>query len=72
MPPSEVIAVEGTVIEALPNEMFRVETTSGQRILAHVASKLRLSHARILPGDRVAIELSPYDGSRGRITYRMK
>jgi len=67
-----MIEVEGKVIEALPNAMFRVELDNGHRVLAHVAGKLRIHFIRILPGDRVRVELSPYDLSRGRITYRIK
>jgi translation initiation factor IF-1 len=66
------IAVEGTVVEALPNAMFRVELENKHMILAHVSGKMRMHFIRILPGDRVAVELSPYDLSRGRITYRYK
>ncbi|OQX86166.1 MAG: translation initiation factor IF-1 [Candidatus Latescibacteria bacterium 4484_7] len=66
------IPVEGTVIEALPNAMFRVELENKHIVLAHVSGKMRMHFIRILPGDRVAVELSPYDLSRGRITYRYK
>jgi translation initiation factor IF-1 len=66
------IAVEGTVVEALPNAMFRVELENKHVILAHVSGKMRMHFIRILPGDRVAVELSPYDLMRGRITYRYK
>ena len=66
------IPVEGTVIEALPNAMFRVELENKHIVLAHVSGKMRMHFIRILPGDRVALELSPYDLSRGRITYRYK
>ncbi len=66
------IAVEGTVVEALPNAMFRVELENKHVILAHVSGKMRMHFIRILPGDRVAVELSPYDLGRGRITYRYK
>ena len=66
------IAVEGTVVEALPNAMFRVELENKHVILAHVSGKMRMHFIRILPGDRVAVELSPYDLARGRITYRYK
>jgi len=66
------IAVEGTVVEALPNAMFRVELENKHVILAHVSGKMRMHFIRILPGDRVAVELSPYDLTRGRITYRYK
>jgi translation initiation factor IF-1 len=66
------IPVEGTVIEALPNAMFRVELENKHIVLAHVSGKMRMHFIRILPGDRVALELSPYDLGRGRITYRYK
>ncbi len=66
------IPVEGTVVEALPNAMFRVELENKHIVLAHVSGKMRMNFIRILPGDRVALELSPYDLSRGRITYRYK
>lgn len=66
------IAVEGTVLEALPNAMFRVELENKHVVLAHVSGKMRMHFIRILPGDRVAVELSPYDLGRGRITYRYK
>jgi translation initiation factor IF-1 len=68
----EAIEVEGTVIEPLPNAMFRVELANGHRVLAHASGKMRLHFIRILRGDRVLVELSPYDLSRGRITYRFK
>jgi translation initiation factor IF-1 len=72
MAKEDVIEVEGTVIETLPNAMFRVELTNGHRILAHISGKMRMHFIRILPGDKVTVELSPYDLSRGRITYRSK
>ncbi|MGH2458140.1 MAG: translation initiation factor IF-1 [Chloroflexota bacterium] len=72
MPKQEQIEVEGKVTEALPNAMFRVELPNGHNVLAHISGKLRLNFIRILPGDRVMVELSPYDLSRGRITYRLK
>ena len=72
MPKKESIDVEGKVLEALPNAMFRVELTTGHEILAHISGKLRLHFIRILPGDRVTVELSPYDLTRGRITYRLR
>jgi len=72
MPKKETIEVEGKVIEALPNAMFRVELVTGHRVLAHISGKLRLHFIRILPGDRVTVELSPYDLTRGRITYRLR
>ena len=68
----EVIEVEGTVTEALPNANFRVELANGHEVLAYVSGKIRLYFIRVLPGDRVLVELSPYDLSRGRITYRFK
>ena len=68
----DVIEVEGVVIEALPNAMFRVELDNGHRVLAHVSGKIRLNFIRILPGDRVLLELSPYDLTRGRIVYRYR
>lgn len=72
MPKKEAIEVEGTVVEPLPNAMFRVELANGHRVLAHISGKIRLHFIKILPGDRVLVELSPYDLSRGRITYRFK
>ena len=72
MPKKEAIEVEGTVVEPLPNAMFRVELPNGYRVLAHASGKMRLHFIRILRGDRVLVELSPYDLSRGRITYRFK
>ncbi|MDI6709840.1 MAG: translation initiation factor IF-1 [Thermoanaerobacterales bacterium] len=68
----DVIEVEGKVIEPLPNAMFRVELPNGHKVLAHVSGKIRMHFIRILPGDRVMVELSPYDLSRGRIVYRYK
>lgn len=68
----DVIEVEGTVIEPLPNAMFRVELDNGHKVLAHISGKMRMHFIRILPGDKVTVELSPYDLSRGRITYRKK
>ncbi|MBX5464025.1 MAG: translation initiation factor IF-1 [Clostridia bacterium] len=70
MPKEEAIEVEGRVVEPLPNGMFRVELDNGHRVLAHVSGKIRMHFIRILPGDRVTLELSPYDLTRGRITYR--
>ncbi|AEJ44903.1 translation initiation factor IF-1 [Alicyclobacillus acidocaldarius subsp. acidocaldarius Tc-4-1] len=67
-----MIEVEGTVIEPLPNAMFRVELENGHKVLAHVSGKIRMHYIKILPGDRVTVELSPYDLTRGRITYRYK
>jgi len=72
MPKEDVIEVEGKVIEALPNAMFRVEAEGGHVIMAHLAGKLRIHYIKILPGDRVTVELSPYDLTRGRITFRLK
>lgn len=72
MPKKEAIEVEGTVTEALPNAMFRVELPNGHKVLAHISGKIRVHYIRVLPGDKVLIELSPYDLSRGRITYRLK
>ncbi len=72
MPRKESIEVEGQVTEALPNAMFRVELVTGHKVLAHISGKLRLHFIKILPGDRVTVELSPYDLTRGRITYRLK
>jgi translation initiation factor IF-1 len=68
----DAIEVEGTVVEPLPNAMFAIELENGHRVLAHISGKLRMNFIRILPGDRVRVELSPYDLSRGRITYRLK
>lgn len=72
MSKKDVIEVEGKVLEALPNAMFKVELQNGHQILAHISGKLRMNYIRILPGDEVAVELSPYDLSRGRITWRKK
>ena len=72
MTKAEALAVEGTVTETLPNAMFRVELEGGHRVLAHISGKMRMHYIKILPGDRVTVELSPYDLSRGRITYRGK
>jgi translation initiation factor IF-1 len=72
MPKEEAIQVEGTVLETLPNAMFRVELENGHKVLAHISGKMRMHFIKILPGDRVTVELSPYDLSRGRITYRAK
>jgi translation initiation factor IF-1 len=68
----EALEVEGTVVEPLPNAMFRVELENGHRILAHISGKMRMHFIKILPGDKVTVELSPYDLTRGRITYRAK
>ena len=72
MAKKEAIEVEGTVKEPLPNAMFKVELANGHTVLAHISGKIRLHFIKILPGDRVLVELSPYDLSRGRITYRFK
>ena len=72
MAKEELIETEGTVTEALPNAMFRVQLENGHIVLAHVSGKMRLNFIRILPGDKVKLELSPYDLSRGRITFRAK
>ena len=66
------IEVEGVIVETLPNAMFRVELDNGMKVLAHISGKMRMHYIRILPGDRVSVELSPYDLTRGRITYRNK
>ena len=70
MPKEDVIEVEGKVVDTLPNAMFKVELENGATILAHVSGKIRMHYIRILPGDRVTVELSPYDLTKGRITYR--
>lgn len=72
MAKEDMIEIEGTVVEALPNAMFQVELENGHRILAHISGKLRMNFIRILPGDKVTVELSPYDLTRGRITWRAK
>ena len=72
MSKEDVIEVEGTVVEALPNAMFQVELENGDVVLAHVSGKMRMNFIRILPGDKVTMELTPYDLNRGRITYRFK
>jgi len=72
VPKEDVIEVTGTVAETLPNAMFRVELENGHRILAHISGKMRMHFIRILPGDKVTIQLSPYDLTRGRITCRFK
>lgn len=72
MPKDDVIEVEGTVKEALPNAMFQVELGNGHKVLAHISGKLRMNFIKILPGDKVTIELSPYDLTRGRITWRAR
>ncbi len=72
MAKEEAIQVEGTVVEALPNTTFRVELDNGHEVLAHISGKMRQHYIRILPADKVVVELSPYDLTRGRITYRYK
>lgn len=72
MAKDDVIEIEGKVVETLPNAMFKVELENGHIVLAHVSGKIRMHYIRILPGDRVTVELSPYDLTRGRITYRFK
>jgi len=72
MPKGEGIEIEGTVIEPLPNAMFRVELPNGHKVLAHVSGRMRMHYIKILKGDKVVVELSPYDLSRGRIIYRVK
>jgi translation initiation factor IF-1 len=71
-PKDDTILVEGTVVEPLPNAMFRVELENGHKVLAHISGKMRMHYIRILPGDKVQVELTPYDLTRGRITYRYK
>lgn len=72
MPKEDAIEVEGRVVEPLPNAMFRVELANGHKVLAHISGKMRMHYIKILPGDKVIVELSPYDLSRGRIIYRVK
>ena len=72
MPKEEAIKVEGKVLETLPNAMFKVELENKHQVLAHISGKMRMHFIKILPGDKVTVELSPYDLSRGRITYRAK
>lgn len=72
MAKEEGIQVEGTVVEPLPNAMFRVELENGHKLLAHISGKMRMHFIKILPGDKVTVEMSPYDLSRGRIVYRYK
>lgn len=72
MSKADVIEVEGTVVEKLPNAMFQVELANGHKVLAHISGKLRMNFIKILPGDKVTLEMSPYDLSRGRITWRSK
>jgi translation initiation factor IF-1 len=70
MPKEEAIEVQGKILETLPNAMFRVELDNGHKVLAHISGKMRMHYIKILPGDKVTVELSPYDLTRGRITYR--
>ena len=72
MAKQDVIELEGTILEALPNAMFKVELENGHVILGHISGKMRMNHIKILPGDKVVVQVSPYDLSRGRITYRKK
>ncbi|MCH6558082.1 MAG: translation initiation factor IF-1 [Nitrospirae bacterium] len=72
MPKEDMIEVQGTIAETLPNAMFRVSLDNGHRILAHISGKMRMHFIRILPGDKVTVQLSPYDLTKGRITYRFK
>ena len=72
MAKDDVIELEGTVVEALPNAMFQVELPNGHKILAHISGKLRMPFIRVLPGDKVTVQMSPYDLTRGRITWRSK
>ena len=72
MSKTDVVEIEGTVVEKLPNAMFQVELENGHRVLAHISGKLRMNFIRILPGDKVTVEMSPYDLSKGRITWRSK
>ena len=72
MSKADVIEVEGIILETLPNAMFKVELENGHEILAHVSGKIRMNYIRILPGDKVTVEMSPYDLTKGRITYRFK
>ena len=71
-PKDDTILVEGTVVEPLPNAMFRVELENGHKVLAHISGKMRMHYIRILPGDRVRVELSPYDLTRARVVYRYR
>ena len=72
MSKEDVIEIEGTVVESLPNAQFRVEVPNGHQLLAHISGKLRMNFIRILPGDKVTLEMSPYDLTKGRITWRSK
>jgi translation initiation factor IF-1 len=71
-PKDDAIVLEGTILESLPNAMFRVELENSHKVLAHISGKMRMNYIRILPGDKVQVELTPYDLTRGRITYRYK
>ncbi|MSO59688.1 MAG: translation initiation factor IF-1 [Ilumatobacteraceae bacterium] len=71
-PKEDAIVLDGTILESLPNAMFRVELENGHKVLAHISGKMRMHYIRILPGDKVQVELTPYDLTRGRITYRFK
>jgi translation initiation factor IF-1 len=71
-PKEDAIVLEGTILESLPNAMFKVELENGHKVLAHISGKMRMNYIRILPGDKVQVELTPYDLTRGRITYRYK
>ena len=71
-PKEDAIVLEGTVLESLPNAMFKVELENGHQVLAHISGKMRMHYIRILPGDKVQVELTPYDLSRGRITFRYR
>lgn len=72
MAKEDVLELEGTVVETLPNAMFKVELENGHQVLAHISGKLRMNYIKILPGDKVTLEMSPYDLTRGRITWRSK
>ena len=72
MPKEDIIEIQGSVLETLPNAMSRVQLDDGHKILAHISGKMRMHFIRILPGDKVTVEMSPYDLTRGRITYRFK
>ena len=72
MAKKEAIEVEGTVKESLPNAMFKVELANGHQVLAHISGKMRMNYIRVLPGDRVLVELTPYDLNRGRLTFRFR
>ncbi len=72
MAKKEAIEVEGTVKESLPNAMFKVELANGHQVLAHISGKMRMNYIRVLPGDRVLVELAPYDLNRGRLTFRFR